>query len=331
MKRTLHRVTVRFSQSDESTRHGEINGIPYVEKLARIFKAGTHRGRPYTINDLDRLVSNFRRPATEIDWTVPAYRDHPPHREGNASVDNLVGNVRELFRRRNELWGWIRFIGSEVVEKVQSGLFRKLSAGIYYDGMELDEVSLVPDPYFDDTQIFSKQTKEDTTVPDIDEKKEEAGKGAPPAKREKRETEDFAAINDRWEQRMSALMSELETLKAQNAQQAKEVEVFRADRLRNTAYTRVEVFRAAGKTTKAMADPEKAFVATLSDEQFSLYEKVKEAQPELFRLGFQGDVGAEPGVPVDRPGGEDENTKTRVSKLTQKYGKALRKAMKEEE
>lgn len=335
MSRRLERFRVLLApESSETTRYGHfvnpVTGeqIPYVDKLAKIFKAGVHRGKPYSEADIDRLVSNFKQPASETDWSTPLYKDHEP------GMDNTVGSVRALERRgkgvKAQLWGWIRLIGSEAISKLASGLYRKLSAGIFYDEMTLDEVSLVPDPYFDDTQLFHKNQKEDTTVPDETKPKEEAkGAGLPPRKRSRDGVHALSAINDKWEERFSAQKAENETLRKQLEDQQSEFEAFRKERLANKAGTRVELFRSQGKTTKAMADHEKSFVATLSDEQFSLYEKVKESAPELFQVGeVYGSLGKTPGGGATKPGETD--SKERVKTLVEKYGKGA-KSKKDEE
>lgn len=332
------RASLAPGAGEETTRYGSFVDpatgatIPYVDKLARIFKAGVHRGKPYTEADIDRLVRNFPKPASEIEWDRPIYKDHNP--ECEPAIDNMVGNVRSLERRgagmSSQLWGWIRFIGEDACKKVASGMYRKLSAGIFYDTMELDEVSVLPDPYFTDTQIFSKNPKEAEAV-SVDTKKDpakdgDAGQGTEKHSqgerpRKKRPDSTLSAVNDKWEERFSKMEAVNKQLVEQLAAAKTELAEFRSDKIAMTADKQVEVFRAEGKTTKAMAEPEKKFVATLTPEQFGLYQEVKKVQPEFFSLETYGDPGEEFGTGAKRPGGNDEDVKAKVKSLKEKYNK----------
>jgi len=339
MKRKLERfrATLVPGAGEETTRFGEFvneftgEKIPYVDKLARIFKAGIHRGKTYTGADIDRLVSNFPKPSAEIEWDRPVYKDHNPE---NRSIENMVGNIRSLERRGegmgSQLWGWLRFIGQDSVNNVMSGLYRKLSAGIYYDTMEVDEVSVLADPYFTDTQVFSKNPKEAQAV-SVKAKEDPAKEGdADQGKtekhsqgdrsRKKRPESTLSTVNDKWEERFSKMEAANKQLVDQLNATKTELAEFRSDKVAMTASNRVEVFRAAGKTTKAMTEPEKAFVATLTPEQFGLYEKVKEVQPEFFSLETYGDPGEKFGEGAKRPG-KAEDVKTEVKSLKEKYNK----------
>lgn len=354
-KRERFRLLLDAGTSEETTRFGHFTNpvtgeqIPYVDKLARIFKAGKPRQKEYTQEDIDGIIDRFKMPASELDWSVPLYKDHPA--DGDPKMDATVGNVRSLFRRgkgmASQLWGWLRFIGKDSVDKVVSGVYRKLSAGILLNPTELEHVGVLPDPHFDDTQIFSKSPKEATmavtNTKETDEAKGQVAGGTqePPAKEEAkaenlgrkkrpREASDLADVNDKWEGRFSKLAEENKVLKTQLAEQSKDFEEFRKERLANKASTRVEVFRAEGKTTKAMAEPEKAFVATLNDDQFEAYKAVKAKQPEFHSFEVFGDVGDTPGDDMPRKPGETEKSpekvKENVTKLKDKYNKKGKKA-----
>lgn len=340
LKRKLERFRAALAPGagEETTRYGHFvdpatgQKIPYVDKLARIFKAGIHRGKPYTQADIDRIITQFPKPKSEIEWDRPIYKEHNP--DCDPAIDNMVGNVRSLERRgagmASQLWGWIRFIGDDATKKVASGVYRKLSAGIFYDTMELDEVSVLTNPFFDDTQIFSKNPKEAEAV-SVDTKKDPAKDGDAAQGTEKHnqgdrprkkrpETSTLSAVNDKWEERFSKMEAVNKQLVDQLAAAKTELAEFRSDKVAMTASNRVEVFRASGKTTKAMADPEKAFVATLTAEQFGLYEKVKEVQPEFFSLETYGDPGEEFGEGAKRPG-KAVDVKAEVKSLKEKYNK----------
>lgn len=318
------------------TRTGEIGGQPYIDKYARLFKAGTHRGKPYTEADLDTMVSKFRRPATEVDWTTPIYKDH------KAKLDNLIGNVRSVERRGRELFGWLRFIGSKAVDKVRSGLWRKLSSGIYYAGKELDEVSVLPDPHFDDTQLFHQSHEEDesampTTKKEEDKDQDGGGKSketpvtppapVPPADDKENFSAQLRQVNDNWEARFSQSEAERKADRARLEAQDKELETYRKERMRATASGRVELFRSQGKTTKFMSALETDFVESLDDAQFEKYAKLKEAQPCFADFQTYGSQeNSRPGD--DEPG---KGSQRLMDKYGPKAGKGKKNSKKDEE
>lgn len=305
----------------ETTKTGTINGVPYVDKRGKLFEAGVHRGKVYTEADLDRVVQQFTKPKAEDKWTVPVYEDHEDKQR------RMVGSVRSVERIGRELHGTLRFNKQENVDNVMCGLFSKLSPAIWYKLMKLKEVSVTPEPHFDDTELFHQQQTEEANMGEGTQTTQQAaGTPAAPTQQVTLSKDDLASFaanavkqaNDAWEERFTKQQSDFDAFKAQAEKDRKELETLRAARVDASASTQVELFRAQGKTTgKPMIEAETAFVKTLNPEQLEAYKKVKEAQPAIVDLNRYGINPAE--KPHDAEPTPEEFSK-QVDDLVERYG-----------
>jgi hypothetical protein len=138
------------------------NNPLYVDRKARVFVAGVHRGRPYATADLDEYAKNFPEPKDELrGWKVPLQADHTPR-----SCQNTIGHPRKLWREGNELFSINRYVGKESVEKVQAGLYGPLSISLDLKNKCVEHIAHTPYPQLDDMEVFDKSEKGDEIMAD---------------------------------------------------------------------------------------------------------------------------------------------------------------------
>ncbi|MFN8606864.1 MAG: hypothetical protein U0931_04990 [Vulcanimicrobiota bacterium] len=135
-------------------REGSIEGIPWLEKRARLFVAGSYKIGDKTLTyaeaQLDKMAASIRpRMDGDPSWDVPVQLDH------SWSASESVGNVRSAERIGQELWGWLRFVGQAEVDNVKSRKWLKLS--IQHDSLyNLVEVSVTPFPRVLTARIYAQ-------------------------------------------------------------------------------------------------------------------------------------------------------------------------------
>ena len=99
-----------------------------------IFAAGTHRGKEYTVADLDRMVANFEKFST---GAAPLLA--PPavlgHEEDQTLLENsglpAAGWITKLWREGDKLKGKVSRIPEKVAKLINQHSYRKVSAEIY--------------------------------------------------------------------------------------------------------------------------------------------------------------------------------------------------------
>ncbi|MES9699861.1 hypothetical protein ABWK42_21960 [Bacillus sp. JJ927] len=123
-------------------------------KDAELFSTGTHRGRTYTVKDLQALADAFN-PEDQ----VPLQLDH------SESVKDTVGLLEEVSVVGGKLMGKIRVVDEAIKKKVTDKTAKKVSISFYTDGAgnptKIREVSLVAFPQVKTAQLFSEQPQLD--------------------------------------------------------------------------------------------------------------------------------------------------------------------------
>lgn len=278
------------------------DAVPFLDVQARLFTAGTHRGRTYTTDDLDEMVASFKPPATELsDWDVPIQLDH------SASARDTQGHIRAVWRDGQDLMGTLRFVGQQAIQPVRERRYRKLSVGIQLTRpRRLKEVSVTPFPYVTQAAIFKQEEpmneetkpaeelkKKKAAEETEGEKKEEMSQAkpatpptpppAPPAPVVEKEqmSDTFAKVKAEHEQRMAAIEAKFAE------REAKLVEQERLQRFKELTHL-TETFCEEGKSVPPMAPKELAFVQTLSDEQLAAYKELKALQPAVVDFSVRG-------------------------------------------
>lgn len=256
-------------------------GVPYLDKTAAtLFRVGKHKGRLYTEADLDKIAASFSAP-TGDDWSVPVQVDH------SDSARDTAGHVRSVYREGNLLKGAIRIVGSDAIDRVKGGTYRKLSVGLR-PNLSLHHVAITPHPYITDAQLYNEEDKPVADKPTDIPKAEPAAPPTPaaPATQTFKSVEqleaEFSEKTKAYEARQAAMEARL---KAQE-------DVIRFGELTS----KVDTFSASGKTVAVMRDAELALLKTFSDDQLKLYEALKAKQPTIADfsvLGFQ--ESAKPG------------------------------------
>lgn len=287
----------QFSIIDGSEeKFGEINGSPYVEKKARIFYKGTHRGKPYGEKELDAMVNSFQEPNSEISWSVPVQANHT-----DSSWDTL-GNIRKVWREGDEVQAIARFIGEDNVTRAKDGRFKKVSVRISLPSCKLKEVSVTPFPELGEAETFKEGDDKETMS---DEKKvsaeQEAAMAELKAKAEATEAK-FAQVQAEYEAKLAAQTEAAMALEAKLSEVEKTLKMAEVKSQMETLFTE-------GKITSATIEKETALFMSFSEEQRALYHEIKKLSPAYVTFGKVASVRAnKPGsaTPADARKEADE-------------------------
>ncbi|HFJ9465270.1 hypothetical protein ORN01_04240 [Bacillus cereus] len=137
----------------EKFNEGSITGGDLL-KDAVLFLEGTHRGKPYTKQDLHTLANSFNKADN-----VPVQLDH------SESAKDTVGFLESVSVQGGQLLGKLRIIDEKVKERVDKGLMKKVSVSFYTDTTgkptRLREVSLVAFPQVKGAELFNESLSED--------------------------------------------------------------------------------------------------------------------------------------------------------------------------
>lgn len=134
-----------FSEADYPEFNGDADNEPWIERPATLFHVGNYGDKTYTPADMQSIVDTFQAPAGNR-WTVPIQRTNDLGKHSQAA-DATSGGVRAVWTDGKTLFGRLRFVGQEAVRKVKSGLWQKLSAGLYTSPVvALREVTVTPFP-----------------------------------------------------------------------------------------------------------------------------------------------------------------------------------------
>ena len=124
-----------------------------TQRCCTIFE-GTHRGKPYTKQDLHTLANSFNKADN-----VPVQLDH------SESAKDTVGFLESVSAQGGQLLGKLRIIDEKVKERVDKGLMKKVSVSFYTDTTgkptRLREVSLVAFPQVKGAELFNESLSED--------------------------------------------------------------------------------------------------------------------------------------------------------------------------
>jgi len=147
---------IKFDDDEEVVINYMTGGIPYIDKRATLFVKGNQKGYDYTEQDLQDIVDAFVPPTTDdpLDWTIPIQTDH------SDSAWATVGHHRKLWHDGEKLHGILRFVGAEAVGRVMSGLWKKLSVGLFLKPkVQLRETTVTPFPYVTEAMVYKQIVK----------------------------------------------------------------------------------------------------------------------------------------------------------------------------
>lgn len=89
------------------------------------FRAGEWRGKIYSITDLKKMASNFRKLKNTATLEPPMKVDH------SESAENQIGWVKKLYVEGDTLLADVLVTEPYAVEKIERGTWKKVSAEIY--------------------------------------------------------------------------------------------------------------------------------------------------------------------------------------------------------
>lgn len=245
----------------------------YLDKVARLFRGGIQKGINYDEQKLDNIISSFKIPQGEKDWDVPIQTDH------SDSVWSTIGQVRSIWRNGLELFGKLRFIGEDVIKRVQSGLFKKISVGLFLKpSCKLREVTVTPFPHVEGAEVFSLsilkkegEKMDKTNYQDIDNG-------------QKNELElQMIQMKKEWDERAKNLETEIAIYKEKLMDYERTIHY-------KACLDMIEKFMREGKIPPAGRDKELAFVQTLNPEQIKMYSEILEERPAYIAFTKIGSV-----------------------------------------
>ncbi|GEM_PF-2276470 len=246
--------------------HFDKDGVTplFMDRKARVFVAGFHKGQDYSEPVLDSYNAKFVEPKDDFrGWKVPLQADHQPR-----SCNNTIGHPRKMWREGKEEFAILRYVGKEAVEKAQLGLYGPLSVGIDLVEGKWEHIAHTPFPHFDNTEAFEKSEKKGDKT--MDPKKEVT---TPPTA----ELAEFTKMKEEFARQQEEFAKQLATMEAERAKLAKEVQ-FAKDKELIETFSRPNE-KGHIRTTPGMKDEELALFHSLNDEQRKLFEAYKAKMP----------------------------------------------------
>lgn len=191
----------------------------YLDKNCVLLTEGTFNSMDgevtITSEHLDKIaqVYNEKIDAIKAEGREPVMADYQPAQLDHSvsakdTIGRLIGplSVAEV-NGKQTLFGVIRFLGSEAIEKVSDGRWTHLSVGINsLETCVLDEITVTPFPACKDAILFSEKGKkmnEDEKKEKEDEKKLSEDKDEDDKKEEKKLTEDKDEDDKKEEKKLS--------------------------------------------------------------------------------------------------------------------------------
>ncbi len=256
----MENVTIeRFTVMDNPVELApdEVDAGESLLKEARLFYVGVHKGRDYTVADLERIVENF-----DPDQAVPIQLDH------SSSARDTVGFVRKLWLEDDglELHGEMEFLGRENVERVRLGLWKRVSVSleIKRPDMKLIEVSITPFPALSNAEMFSKIDVEGNELIESEPLKSS-------------DDSDDHNVENVSRVEFDRLKEDIETLRATRFSLEKALMENQAERI-------VENHIQKGITTPAMGPEELKLILSMDSNQQRQFFAYKATQPPFYYL-----------------------------------------------
>jgi len=110
-----------------------------------VFKAGRHRGTPFSADYIDRnLIAQF-----DEKEDIPLQADHSP------SFRDTLGFIKHLERKGDFLMADVMLVDENAIERWKKGLMKKFSAGIDLMKDKLREVSAVAFPFIKEAAVHT--------------------------------------------------------------------------------------------------------------------------------------------------------------------------------
>lgn len=225
-----------------------------ITKKARIFYAGTHKGRKYEGDDLKKMSENFPPDG------APIQLDH------STSAKDTVGRLKAVEMQGDALIGTLEFKGKENVERVEDGRWNKLSVGlkIKHPAMAIQELSVTPFPALEKAEILHSA--------DSASKNEEKKEG-------KEEMSDSKKATGGDGKEKTVNMTDLEAMKLEFAEMKKKNDALEKQIRFKEDREIIENFVREGRTTPAMREKELEMFHSMDEELREKFMEYKQTQP----------------------------------------------------
>jgi uncharacterized protein YbjQ (UPF0145 family) len=254
----------------------------FLLKGIEAFKAGTWRGRTYTVENLEEMAANFKSLRDENLLEPPMKVDH------SESARDQIGWIDNLYVEGDALLADVLFTEKDAMEKVKRGTWKKVSAEIYSNykeeangrnyGMVFRALSIVSIPQLKSIKgiVLNSEFIEDEVKIEMTEEQMKAlldeklgGLGENKI--------DFSELSTNLLDGFKSFYSEeVETYKEQ-AKQAKEDAAAMAKAVKaNAIANEVKEYSEAGKIVPAQEEALTELLGSFSEEQKELFSKFME-------------------------------------------------------
>lgn len=268
MEKFAYLSSLPFEKYDEET--GLVRGV-------EAFKAGTWRGKTYTIEHLKQMAENFHKLKEEGLLEPPMKVDH------SESARDLVGWITNLYVEGDSLMADVHFTEQEAIEKVKRGTWKKVSSEIYTNyreesngkdyGMVFRALSIVSIPHLKNIKgiVLNAEEEDGMTLEDIKKLLDEKFAGIEQGK------QDFSELTENIMEKFKAFYEgEVQKYK-EEAEKAKEDAKKMAEAVKASQIEKeVRAYAEAGKVVPAQEETLKKLLATFSEEQAELFKKFME-------------------------------------------------------
>ncbi|MGG1219357.1 hypothetical protein ABE236_18115 [Priestia endophytica] len=254
----------------------------YLLKGIEAFKAGTWRGKQYSVENLQEMADNFKALKEENLLEPPMKVDH------SESARDQIGWVQSLYVEGDALLADVLFTEKDAMEKVKRGTWKKVSAEIYSNyreesnnrsyGMVFRALSIVSIPQLKSIKgiVFNSESIEDEVTIEMTEEQMKALLDEKLAGLGENKV-DFSELSTNLLDGFKSFYSdEVETYK-EEAKKAKEDAAAMAKAVKaNAIANEVKEYSETGKIVPAQEEALTELLGSFSEEQKEMFSKFME-------------------------------------------------------
>lgn len=254
----------------------------FLLKGIEAFRAGTWRGRAYTVENLEEMAANFKSLRDENLLEPPMKVDH------SESARDQIGWIENLYVEGDSLLADVLFTEKDAIEKVKRGTWKKVSAEIYSNykeeangknyGMVFRALSIVSIPQLKSIKgiVLNSESIEDEVNIGMTEEQMKAlldeklaGLGENKVDFSELSTNLLDGFKSFYSDEVQKYKDEAEQAKTDAAEMAKAVKA-------NAIANEVKEYSEAGKIVPAQEEALTELLGSFSEEQKELFSKFME-------------------------------------------------------
>lgn len=254
----------------------------FLLKGIEAFRAGTWRGRTYTVENLEEMAANFKSLRDENLLEPPMKVDH------SESARDQIGWIENLYVEGDSLLADVLFTEKDAMEKVKRGTWKKVSAEIYSNykeeangknyGMVFRALSIVSIPQLKSIKgiVLNSESIEDEVNIGMTEEQMKAlldeklaGLGENKVDFSELSTNLLDGFKSFYSDEVQKYKDEAEQAKTDAAEMAKAVKA-------NAIANEVKEYSEAGKIVPAQEEALTELLGSFSEEQKELFSKFME-------------------------------------------------------